>query len=614
MPDYDEILKTATRLRDERFGQRNKMLKERHDYRFRMVDPVVPEAYKDTNAVYKSPALDEEGKQVYALVEARPQPHIEPPTPELEQLTTLNERWLTAGDIELDATYGMCMEKSHFAQIFANIGWVYEAPRRNPYKDRPKAPKKDAPEEERTAFDDAYTQTKRDSGISGYIERRYVPTETAFPIGDVRNPKRFYEIKDVDNEELCATYNLKYEKGTFTLPKGDGTFPSGVDEQGKAGTTRVIEYWDDTYMCIVVPNQVGDKTYGMKLDEWKHNFGRVPYFACPAWENETMDEHTKFSGPLDALVAEIPHFNELMTMRRNVTYLRSYPSWQDVSREDSAAITDDNGNLKVALKYQPGQVYNTMPGHEIKNIPMEASADLLQEVMQADSRIKQYSLDPVARGISPGADTANSAISQLSRQQRSQLERLAKNRALQAREMYKFRLKNLRKFGERVYVYDTEGAGQEIGLSGAEVISLNVDVKYAPDTGVDNLIEEKQAAELTQLGLIPEVEFHERRGKENPGEFVLANAAERMRKTLEPVVMQQIITALGMMDAVNRMIQENAQSGDARNAVPGMVQEAAGMQQGEVPTGMGSGAAGMPRTEGVRSPALQQTTQPSMGY
>lgn len=246
---------------------------------------------------------------------------------------------------------------------------------------------------------------------------------------------------------------------------------------------------------------------------------------------------------------------------------------------------------------------------------MEAGNDLLQDVLASDARMKQWSLDPVAKGVSPGADTANSAISQLSRRQRSQLERLAKNRALQAREMYKFRLERLMEFGEMVYVYD-EGTSKrmprEIGLAPEMVVSRNVHVKYEPDTGIDNLLEEKQAAELTQLGLIPEVEFHERRGKENPEQFMFANTVERLRKTLEPVVLQQVVAALGLTDAINRMIEENAQSGDARNAVPGIMGEAEGMQQGQLPTGMGQGSPGMPRTEGVRSPALQQTTQPSL--
>lgn len=623
MPDPKEIMKAATRLHDERFNLRNKMLKERNDYRFRRIPPEVPEAYRDTNSVYMSPAADAEGKQVYALVEARPQPHIPAESTELQPLTTLNEQWLAAGDIELDAAYGMCLEKSYFAQIHGNIGWIYEAPKRNPYKDRPKAPERDASQEEKDAFDSKYTVHKREQGIAGFIERRYVPTDTVFTIGDVRNPLKFYEIKDVDEEELVATYNLtKDSQGNYKLPNDLGTLPSGHYEEGKTGTVRVIEYWDRQYMCILGSNSsmARSRQEPLLLEEWEHNFGRVPFFPCPAWENETLDEETKFSGPMDEMYAEIPHFNELMTMRRNVSHLRSYPSWQDESAIDSSPILDDTGKKKLMTKYQPGQIYHNEPGHKVTNIPMDASSDLLQEVMAADARIKQFSLDPVARGISPGADTANSAISQLSRRQRSFLERLAKNRAHQAREMHKFRLERLRVLGETVYVYDAgdkKRPAQEIGLSGDQVISLNVIEKYEPDTGIDNLLEEKQAAELTQLGLIPEVEFHERRGKENPEEYVLSNTAERLRKaTLEPIVLQQVVAALGLLDAINKMIQEQAQSGDARNAVPGLMDQAQQMQNGQIPTGMGSGAGGMPRTEGVRSPALQETTQPgaALGY
>ncbi|MEG7772324.1 hypothetical protein U2088_15420, partial [Listeria monocytogenes] len=91
----------------------------------------------------------------------------------------------------------------------------------------------------------------------------------------------------------------------------------------------------------------------------------------------------------------------------------------------------------------------------------------------SESRLRQFSLSEIAKGVSPGADTANSTISQLRRLQRSAMEPLSKNDAIQAREMYRFwlsRIKNTRGegLGETVYVYSKE-SGEMIDLSPDEI-------------------------------------------------------------------------------------------------------------------------------------------------
>ena len=116
---------------------------------------------------------------------------------------------------------------------------------------------------------------------------------------------------------------------------------------------------------------------------------------------------------------------------------------------------------------------------------------------------------------------------------------------------------------------------------------------------------EKHLMEMWQLGAITELEFHEGRGKENPEEYVVANQVERLRKTLDPIILQQVVAALGMTDAINAMIQANAETGDARSAIPGLMGQAQGMQEGA----MGQGAGGQPRTPGVRMPTEDVNTQ-----
>jgi len=356
---------------------------------------------------------------------------------------------------------------------------------------------------------------------------------------------------------------------------------------------------------ILVDSQIsgyGSSKEPLVVEEWEHNWGRVPYFPCPAWEKESFKEEERFTGPLDGLYVEIERLNRLITMKDNTTYLRSYPSWQDVAAKDTDPTLDESGNRKVYTKYQPGQIYHTDPGHEVKPLPMEVGPDLLQDIAQTEMRIKQYSMSDISKGVSPGADTANSSITQLRRLQRSFLERIAKNRALQMRAIYQFRLARLKELGEPVPVFADD---QQISLSGAEVVTMNLHVKYAPDTGQDNLIEEKQAAELTQLGLITPLEFHERRGKENPEEFVKDTIRWMVLQSQLPELITMVKASLGDTQAIAQLIAANQETGSAKDAIPGIMQQAQDRQ-----TGIGKGSPGMERAMGVRSPAIAANTQP----
>jgi hypothetical protein len=142
-----------------------------------------------------------------------------------------------------------------------------------------------------------------------------------------------------------------------------------------------------------------------------------------------------------------------------------------------------------------------------------------------------------------------------------------------------------------------------------------VQSKVEPDTGQDALLIEKAALEMWQLGAISEQELHERRNKEDPEAYVKASALDRLRRSFEPELFEQIKAMFGQSGAIMRLIAANQETGDAKNAIPELMNTISGLQEGNA-TGMGSGSGGQPRSEGVRSPALQQTTQPGaeLGY
>ncbi len=118
-PTADQVLKDVSRLETERFGKRNERLQECNELRFRKKAPKVPPAYADTAIVYTSPALQEEGRQVFALVDAKPVPHLIPPVPEDQALTTKMEKFLMASH---DRTDRRLRGQRDRCRIFGNGG------------------------------------------------------------------------------------------------------------------------------------------------------------------------------------------------------------------------------------------------------------------------------------------------------------------------------------------------------------------------------------------------------------------------------------------------------------------------------------------------------------
>lgn len=622
-PDPKEIMREATRLRDDRYSKRDALLERKRKDRFGESSIDIPAAYKKTAEEYHSPIPREEGRQVASLISADPQPHIVPPTPESQPLTTKNEVWLSAMLQELESFYGSVWWKTSLSQIHEGVGYTYFGAKRKPYDGQPTAPDDDeVPDYDRVlAFQESNDRFKRDAGISSVFDYRHVPTNTVRVIGSEWNPLAVYEVKQVDERELCLTYGLKknssgaYEKidNLTTTISGEHEYTS----RRTAQTITVVEYWDRQWCMIVCDTKVSGRKDAMVLEEWEHNWGRVPYFCRPAFENEVMDEDVKFEGPLEGIYAEIKHHNRLRTMIDNVAYNTAFTAYQLVTKESGEQILDDNGVDKaIFISLEPGKARQLAPGQELHTIPQAPEVAILaSEVAASAARIEQFGLSQISRGVSPGADTANSAISQLRRLQRSSLQPMADNAARQAREIFKFALQRVRDdIGEAVYVYDRE-SGDMISLAPEDVITLNVQVEVTPDTGTDALIEEKQAAELKQTGLITELEFHERRGKENPEEFVRANVLERFWMLQETTLQTQVLANLGDSGAIAQLVAANQATGDARDAVGGIMEQIRA-SNGKSPTGMGSGSGQMPRQEGVRSPNAQQTTQPQLsgGY
>ena len=626
-PKPEQIVKDAKKLETDYFAKRNEKLKKRAEIRHGKDKVEVPAAYQKKTHDYHSPALRDEGRGLVALLAADPVPHLPPPAPELQEYTTKGEQFIIAAFQQLEMTYGAVRNKCANGAVYEELGCIYFGMKRDAYADGPQAPGDDATYDERLIFSDKAEAYKKEKGIAAAFDYRFVPRQTIYYKGDIWNPLCVYEVKEVDEEELILTYGLRRGSDGKLHKPVDGedptTFPSGWPEDrsnGAAKKMKVVEYWNRDWCMIVA--ETGDpgwfrRTNPLVLEEWEHNWGRVPYFFRPAFETEELDEEYKFETPLDALFDEIPYYNRQRIIMSAIAYMTGFAPFKLTTDKESEPITDADGKMVSTIEFEPGKFVQFLPGQDGEAIRLSPEVGIVQaETLASESRIRQFSLSPIFEGQSPGADTANSAITNLKRLQRSSMQPMSDNQARQEQQMARFLLERVKGevgegIGERVYVYD-RNSGTKLDLAPEEIVTMDVQMKVQPDTGTDLLIEEKQAAELVQLGLITEEEFHERRGKENPEEYVKANARERMRRLQEGTIQQIVLATLGDAQAVAQQYAASQETGDANSQNMDIMEQIRAMRAGE-PTGMGQGAEMMPRNEAVRSPAVQTTTQPVGG-
>ena len=619
-PDADQLLKDAHKLKDDRFKKRDQKILDRAAERFNETVAVIPIAYRKTAQQHKSQIIEDEGRNIGTLVHAMPVVHIPNPTPQDQGKTTTSEQFCTALHDEAEKHFGPVWWQNTLAQTHDNIAWLYWGWKKVPYKGQPQPPQDETDILAGAQYALKNDQFKRDAGVRSYLDYRYVPTGTAYSQGNIYDPDRFYEIKKVPERDMLDKYGItKDSQGQYSKPtEKPDTAPSGQNQNQTSGSETmvdVVEYWDRDWCMIVVEH--GRLTWmgarqvkgAFVLQEWEHGWGRVPYFARPAFITDQIAEEKKYAGPLDGVYTEMPEHKILRTMGHAVAYQTAFSPLQLTSEQDSSPILDDSGTPIAFLDLEPGKARQLAPGQKILTVPQSPEiANLFQEIAASQARIEHFSLSPAAKGISPGADTANSALSNLHRFQLSILDPMAEEAAKQASAMYRFALERVQEMGgERVYVY-SDKADAYVSLSSDDIVSVNVQAKVTPDQGQFQLLIEKHAAELKQLGLITLQEMYEMWGKENPEQYVLELKAERLADMLDPVVNQQIISDLGMLDAVKAMMQANAQGGSARDAVPGLMQQTGAINN----TGAGNGSGGMPRGEGVRSPAGSETTQPQL--
>ena len=621
-PSEQEILKEAHRLHDERFALRNTKLKQRAQERFNQTTVDVPSAYKKTTYQHSSNIIEDEGRQIATLVHAEPVPHLTPPSPETQPLTTLVENNLTAGFQELERHNGPVSKMCTAAQVHDNIGWIFFAPKKVAYKGQPKPVADDASIEDQVAYEISNTQFKRDAGWKAIFDYEFANTATVMHDGNVHDPHCIYVWKEVPESTLRKTYGVyKNADGSFTKPEDKDAHPGPGYEAntGKSeSTVTVIEYWDRNY-CVIVAESTRETWMGARkvrdgflLADWEHHFGRVPYFARPAFITEQLDEDKKFAGPLDGIYNEMPEHKRLRTMGSAISYQTAFAPLQVKTVVDGESILDDSGSALTFLELEPGKARQMAPGQSIEVIPQSPEVrNFFAEMAASESRIQRYSLPPVAKGESPGADTANAAISNLHRFNLSMLDPMADSAALQWEAMMRFALEQIKKMGETVYVLD-RNTDSYLSLSAEQIPSVNVTVKATPDQGQQQLLIEKHATEQFLAGVGTEQSMYEMMGKENPEEWVEASFVDKIRRNqIMPIVAQQVIAMYGMTDAINAMMQQNAQAQDGgAGAIPGIMAKAQGMQDGN--TGMGTGAPGQPRTPGSRMPVLDTNTQQGM--
>jgi hypothetical protein len=353
------------------------------------------------------------------------------------------------------------------------------------------------------------------------------------------------EVIEVTNRPLNACFrkyrlghdkqgNIVSEELAERVPPPEGTPPgvgSLVSNDSPTGSVDFIEHWDDEWVTYYVCGiNATNKATGKIVQQWRHGYGRIPYFFAPGlWMNWWRNRKVGWS------VSEtkrwlVEYRSYLWTIHAQQAARDTLPP-VDVEIPDGAAqIRGDDGSPKITETYQLGKMYYGPPG--TKRVPWQfpqVAASLREQIALVTEAIDRLSV-PRIEGNLGGIEASGFAINQVLAEARIRFDPLSKSIEKMLEDVTRFCWHLVRtKVGEKVWVYT---GGKKSGWKGMGPQDLKADVriewKLDPTLPSAALIESRYHVEQVKAGFESMDQAIEKQGR-NPDEVRFGIALDKMR-------------------------------------------------------------------------------------
>jgi hypothetical protein len=324
----------------------------------------------------------------------------------------------------------------------------------------------------------------------------------------------------------------------------------------------VWEHWERQWVTYAVKHNGSLKI----VKQWRHGYGRVPYFQALGyrmnyWRNRKVGWGVSFS---KRWLVEYRAF--LWTLHAQVAARDARPLLFSELSDAAQAIVGDDGRPRQAEQWTPGTVRQGMPGEKLQPVNMPMIGNSLREQISLVSEQIQNLESPRVKGpLGGGMEGAGFAISQLLTEAKTKDQPLVTHVQDMYNDVTGFAwnlVKN--KIKEKVWVY-REGEGE--GWLGVGPDDLKDTVGYNwkidPERPSAKMVESRYWHERLQAGTTGWSEAVSAMG-DNPDEIRLSQAEDKIRngEWYQGLLQKEVAEIAGRGDAIaDAQAQAAAESG-----------------------------------------------------
>jgi hypothetical protein len=389
------------------------------------------------------------------------------------------------------------------------------------------------------AYRERSEQVKRDAGPP--FSWTAVDVRTVYP---VYQGGRIGEVLEVTKRAASATFRrwrLAYDAELNIVPEElaepvptDAAQRAGAGDLTDtpwAGEVEVLEHWDDTYATIFVcgKNKAQAGT-GQVVDQWKHGYGRHPYFWTLGFQPGFWTNR-KVGWSISETKRWLVEFRSyLWTVFAQQMARDTLPPVSAEIPDTAAPIRGDDGTPKAAEAYELGKLYYLQPGE--KRVPWQfpnTTQSLKEMIGLTTEMIDRLGTPRMEQNIG-GIEASGFAINQVLAEARLRFDPLAGAIEETLEDLTRFAWHLIRtKIGEKVWVYATgkDGGWKSMGPDDLRG-DVRIEWKLDPTLPSAALVESRYWVEQVKAGFASMDQAIEAQGR-NPNEVRYGQTLDRMR-------------------------------------------------------------------------------------
>jgi hypothetical protein len=262
-------------------------------------------------------------------------------------------------------------------------------------------------------FNEAVEDAKRAAGVP--FAWRQVDVATIYPVWSGTNLIRMVEKSQRRVEDLNGQYGVGMDaEGRLVANMGP---PLSETEGHKFGTSvTFIEYWDDEWVTYVVEGPVvrGHRSNALTVNQFRHGYGRVPYFFCAG----LMPNHwrgRKVGWGVSQNKRALVEYRSVLLTLLSIAAARDVATPIAEEREALAAEYQGDDNRPDEIEHLPlNAMVHLPPGVKLNPLFNRPVAQSFQQVLAlVNSMIDRVDSPRVASQIGGGVEGAGFAISQI---------------------------------------------------------------------------------------------------------------------------------------------------------------------------------------------------------